>query len=503
MKKVKREEGKKPSIKILDSYNFISNKVPITIKIFIRREEFVPTYEVSISRISENTQVILEKIRQELISEVSLGMVDIIASKGSDLIEKRFRETIEILVRKHFPDADTKTTEFLISYLIQKSLGMGDIEILEDDPQLEEIVVNSAEEPIWVYQKKHGWLKTNLFVESEEQIKHYVTRIARRIGRQISVLEPLLDAHLEGGDRANATLSPISSHGNTITLRKFSRDPFTITHLINNKTISPSAAALIWLTIQFELSALITGGTATGKTATLNVLASFIPPNQRIISIEDTRELKLPKFLHWVPLSTRLPNPEGKGEITMQDLLVNSLRMRPDRILVGEVRRQAEAETLFEAIHTGHSVYATLHANDVNETIQRLTNPPINVPKTMLPAINMIINQYRNRRTGIRRTFQIAEILPDSSTNILQQYDIKKDILVKINRSKAIMNLLELYTGFSSREIKKLLEEKEKVLKYLVKKNINHVDDVGRVIAEYYTDKDYLMKFVRANKLLG
>jgi flagellar protein FlaI len=184
----------------------------------------------------------------------------------------------------------------------------------------------------------------------------------------------------------------------------------------------------------------------------------------------------------------------------MGNLLVNSLRMRPDRILVGEVRRKKEAETLFEAIHTGHSVYATFHANTSHETVQRLTNPPIDVPRTMLPAISMIIMQFRNRRTGKRRTFQIAEILPDATANILMQYDSKKDTLVDVGKSKSLMNTLKLFTGFTDSDIKKDLAEKEKVLKYLVKNEIDTVDGVGRVMAEYYTNKKKLMQWVAQNK---
>ncbi|MBW2997476.1 Flp pilus assembly complex ATPase component TadA, partial [Candidatus Woesearchaeota archaeon] len=285
-----------------------------------------------------------------------------------------------------------------------------------------------------------------------------------------------------------------------MTIRRFSRDPWTISHFIESKTISTNAAALIWTGIQYELSAIIAGGTASGKTSTLNVLANFFPPNQRIISIEDTRELQLPKFLHWVPMSTRLPNVEGKGEISMGDLLVNSLRMRPDRILVGEVRRSREAETLFEAIHTGHSCYATFHANDARETINRFTNPPIDVPKTLMPAISMIIIQFRNRRTGLRRAFQIAEILPDSSYNLLMQYDPKKDMLTHRNKSKSLFRTLEMFTGNSPREISLDIAEKELVLKYLVKQGVKNIHDVGAVMAEYYTNKANLLKYVKVNK---
>jgi len=489
-------------VNIISTYNFKSGNIPITIKIYTKKDEFVPIYDVSISGISKNTEIVLDKVMEELTNQVSLGMVDILNTKQTGVIEKKFEQAIEILLGKHFPDASDEIINFLKSYLMQKSLGLGSIEILMDDVDLEEIAINNAEEPVWIYHKKYGWLKTTIQLQSEEQIRHYASMIGRRVGRQITILEPLMDAHLAAGDRVNATLGPISVKGNTITLRKFAAKPWTITDFIKSETISTGAAALIWLGVQFELSTLISGGTATGKTSMLNVVANFIPPNQRVISIEDTREIQLPNFLHWVPMITRLPNPEGKGEISMLDLLVNSLRMRPDRILVGEIRRKKEAEVLFEAIHTGHSVYATVHANDTNETITRLTNPPIDIPKTMLPAISMIVVQYRNRRTGVRKTFQISEVLPNSEANVLIQLDIKTGKLNTINRSRALLGTIELFTGYSKNELKKSLKEKEKILKWLVKHEINTVDTVGKVMAQYYTQSEYLMKYVNKNKKL-
>ena len=484
----------------IDSYEFLARDIPVKVNIARVKGEFVPIYELSIASISRTTEFMLERIRQELIKAVSLEMIDITDVKKAKAVESQFEDTINDLISKYFPDLDDDTKKFLIAYLVTKSLGLGSIEFIMNDHQLEEIVINEATEPIWVYHKKHGWLKTNVFLRDEEQTRHYSSIIGRKVGRQITVLEPLLDAHLEEGDRVNATLMPISTAGNTITFRKFARDPWTIIKFINSGTLSCEAAALIWLAMQYEMSAIIAGGTASGKTSALNCFADFFPPNQRIISIEDTREIRLPKFLHWVPMNTRLPNAEGKGQITMEDLLVNSLRMRPDRIIVGEVRRKREAETLFEAIHTGHSVYATFHANDARQAVERLTNQPIDVPKIMLPAISLIIVQFRNRRTGVRRTFQIAEILEDSTANILMQYDQKKDKLVKANTSKSFFKSLKLFTGLSDADIKKDLHEKEKVLNYMIKHEIFDVDAVGRIIAEYYTDKKNMMSFVNSNK---
>ena len=489
--------------KIIEEYEFVSDKVPIKIKIYSDPDEFVPIYAISIASISENTEIILEKIRKELIKEVNLGIVNITSYKKENLAEKKFKETIESLIKKYFPDLDEKTTEFLTSYLIQKSLGMGNIEILDDDPNLEEIVINNAEEPVWVYHKKHGWLKTNVTVENEDKVKHYAAMLGRKVGRQITVLEPLMDANIIGGDRVNATLNPISSKGHTITLRKFSAKPWTITDFMRENTISIEAAAFLWHCIQYELSTLIAGGTASGKTSMLNVITNFFPPNQRTISIEDTREIQLPKFLHWVPLVTRQPNTEGKGGISMLDLLVNSLRMRPDRIIVGEIRRKKEAEILFEAIHTGHSVFATVHANNTKETITRLTSPTIEIPKSMIPAISIIIIQYRNRRTGLRRTFQVAEILENGEANILMQYNSNKDKLIQVGKSKAVIATLEMYTGLKKEKILNEIKEKEKILKWLVKHNICDIDVVGRVMAEFYTKKDKLMKLVNADRPFG
>ncbi|HIJ02563.1 CpaF family protein [Candidatus Woesearchaeota archaeon] len=497
---IKSDLKKNPDIKIIDEYSYKFKDINIDVVVMKKKGEFVLLYGLFVSSISATTEFVLEKIRQELVDKISLGFSDITDKKKSRFIEDKFEQAIKIMIDKYFIDADAQTKDFLFSYLVSKSLGLGNIDLLMSDVNLEEIVINQAQEPVWIYHRKHGWLKTNVTLKDEEQIRHYASMIGRKIGRQINVLEPLLDAHLNEGDRVNATLSPISTRGNTITIRKFAKDPWTITKMLKSSTISYDAAAIMWMAIQYELSAIIAGGTASGKTSTLNCLANFFPPNQRIISIEDTRELQLPKFLHWVPLNTRLPNSEGKGAISMEDLLINSLRMRPDRILVGEVRRQKEVETLFEAIHTGHSCYATFHANTAQETVERLTNPPINVPKLMLPAISIILIQFRNRRTDVRRTFQLAEILPDSKAKVLMQYDPKKDILKKSGVSSSLFNTLSLYTGFSRQEVSRVLSKKVEILKYMVKNDILDIDMVGRIMAEYYTDQDNLLKYVRSGK---
>ncbi len=477
-----------PDTQIVDSYKLVVGGVIVDVNIYLEKEDAVPTYNLSILNISTTTQLILNKIREEFVSKVNLGAVETEEERVDD-IKANFRQEIAVLIKKYFPHIDERTLELLVNYLVQQYIGLGNIEILLRDKQLEEVVINSSREPVWVYHRKHGWLKTNVFIPSEARIRHYATTIGREVGKEITLLKPLMDAHLMTGDRVNATLSPISTSGNTITIRKFSEKPWSITDLINNKTIPYDAAAWVWLAVQNELSMIISGGTGSGKTSTLNAIANFFPPNQRIISIEDTRELTLPNTLHWVPLETRLPNPEGKGEITMLDLVVNSLRMRPDRIIMGEIRRQREAEVLFEAMHTGHSVYATLHANNAEETVMRLTNPPINVPKLMLSAVSMILVQNRNRRTGFRRTLQLAEITGEGDEKVLMQLDVQKDSLMKLREAKRLIDTLHLYTGMTPLEIKKDLEQKEAILRWFVKKKIDDVHKIGLIVAKYYSGK--------------
>lgn len=478
--------------RLIDNYQLTVNNIVVDIRVEQGADEPVAIYNISIANISETTKVILEKIRQEFITRLDTRALEEAESTSGDnasvqeALRKQFETEIRTLIKKYFPQIQIDTEDMLVSYLLEENLGLGKLEILLHDSALEEIVINNHTDPVWVYHRKHAWLKTNITILTEARIRHYAMTIGRAVGKEITNLSPLMDAHLSSGDRVNATLLPISSKGNTITIRKFAEDPWTITKFIKAGTISLSAAALIWLAIQNELSILIAGGTGSGKTSMLNVVANFFPPNQRVLSIEDTRELTLPADLHWVPMETRLPNPEGKGEVTMLDLLVNSLRMRPDRIIVGEIRRQKEAQVLLEAIHTGHSVYATIHANDASEVVTRLTNPPINIPKPMISSLALIVVQNRNRRTGKRRTLQIAEVLGTGDPNVLLQYDAYNDRLVKVSDSEAVIEKIRLYTGLSLEQINRDMEEKTKVLKWLILHNVEHVDEIGAFLSKYY-----------------
>ncbi|MCX6748535.1 MAG: type II/IV secretion system ATPase subunit [Candidatus Pacearchaeota archaeon] len=496
----KHEKYDEKTKNILESYSLEVDKAKV--KVNIKKNDSGIIYVLEVPEIGAATGTLLDEIRNELISVTTISMKEILDPAAIKDIKKRFMLQAVSLLKNKLPSLHQEMQEFLIGKLMQDMLGLGEIEFLVSDPNLEEVVIPSSKEPIRVYHKKYGWILTSLTSGKEEEILNYASIVARRVGRQITVLTPLLDAHLITGDRVNSVLYPISTKGNTITIRKFARDPYTIIDLINGKTCNLETAALIWLAFEFEMNVLISGGTASGKTSLLNACMPFIPPNHRIISVEDTRELMLPDFLYWTPLVTRTANPEGKGGVSMLDLLVNSLRMRPDRIVLGEIRRKEEAEVLFEAMHTGHSVYATVHADSAAETISRLTNPPINVPPNLLRAVNLNVVMFRDRRKGIRRISQIAEFEVSTNSvnaNLLYRWIPDGDKMVKHSESSRFFEDISRNTGMSKSELNKNLEEKEEIISWLIKNSIRDLNSFGKVMNLYYTNKESLLKAMHEN----
>jgi flagellar protein FlaI len=496
------EQKKRPSATegTIDSYVFDNEGIQVLAKIYNKGGQYVPQYEVNVRELSEGTRVVLNQLKGELITTVKLDITEIMDPKKRDEVKKKFESRANFLLSKHFPSLSENDKKVLTAYLLQNSLGLGDLEPLMHDENLEEIAINSSAEPVWVYHKKYGWCKTNVQLKSEESIYDVAAMIGRRIGKQINVLNPVMDAHLSTGDRVNATIFPVSSFGNTITIRKFSRNPWTIPYLIELNCISPQVAGLIWLCIQNEMSLLVSGGTGSGKTSFLNAISCLIPANQRIISIEYTRELTLPHFLQWIPMVTREPNAEGKGEITMLDLLVNSLRQRPDRIIMGEVRKQREAQILFEAMHTGHSVYATLHADNASETITRLTTPPIDMPKETLSALAGIVVQFRHRRLNIRRTLEFAEVQKGGDINVLHRWDVKSDRINEVGKMVSLSQTLSLYAGLTQKEIDQDVADKAKIFSWMVKKGLKDVNTVGNVVSLYYQNSEEVLSLAQKNQ---
>jgi len=303
----------------------------------------------------------------------------------------------------------------LFESIAAEILGYGPIEPLLRDDTITEVMVNG---PKQVYIERGGKLfKTDVVFDSDDHVMRIIDRIVSPIGRRVDEGSPYVDARLPDGSRVNIIIPPISLCGPVITIRKFSRDPFTVDDLIRFGTMTPEIAKFLESCVQARLNVIVSGGTGSGKTTTLNVLSSFIPEDERIVTIENAAELQLHQE-HVVTLESRPPNIEGKGEITIRDLVINSLRMRPERIIVGECRG-GEALDMLQAMNTGHDgSLTTLHSNSPRDTLARLETmvlmagmelPVRAIREQIAAAVDLIVHQER-LRDGTRKLVSITEV---------------------------------------------------------------------------------------------
>ncbi|UOW00021.1 CpaF family protein [Agrococcus sp. SCSIO52902] len=304
----------------------------------------------------------------------------------------------------------------LINEVRDDVLGLGPLQRLMDDPSVTEIMVNGPEN---VYVEREGKLgRAAVRFTSEEQLRHVIERIVTRIGRRIDESSPMVDARLEDGSRVNAVIPPLAFTGSTLTIRRFAKDPYKVPDLIRFGTLTQQMARLLQACVEGKLNIIVSGGTGTGKTTLLNVLSSFIPARERIITIEDAVELQLQQE-HLVRLESRPQNTEGKGEVTIRDLVKNSLRMRPDRIVVGEVRG-GETLDMLQAMNTGHDgSLSTVHANSPRDAIARLEtlvlmagmDLPLRAIREQIASAVDVIVQLDRLRDGTRRVTAVTEVV--------------------------------------------------------------------------------------------
>jgi archaeal flagellar protein FlaI len=495
-KEVESKTVKTPEGKVLETYEMTIDYIPAKVSIILVPDEARPIYNIEMPTIGKYTRSFLNYIKNEIAEALPMELDEILDPKKAKQLKNKFFTESKKQLTPYFPNNKTNVLDQLSGVVLHEMYGLGDLEIVMGDDMLEEVAINSSKTPVTVYHRIHGWLKTNLLPGTEEEILNYSSQIGRKIGRDITVLNPILDAHLLSGDRVNATLFPISAEGNTLTIRRFARRPWTIIDFIGKAhTMNTEMAALLWLAMQYEMNILLSGGTASGKTSSLNTLLSLVPSYHRIISIEDVRELVLPKYLkwNWIPMVTRSANPEGLGQVTMLDCMVTSLRMRPDRIIVGEVRRKKEAEVLMEAIETGHSIYSTMHANSAYQVLRRLAEPPMNVPPVQIELIDLVVVQYRDRKTNRRRTFEISEIEQTSTgkglqVNTIYKWSPRTDDWEQLNKPTKLLTLLNLHTGLTEEDIEKELATRKKILDWMRVQNINELDTIGFIMKLYYSN---------------
>ena len=460
-------------------------------------------YEVHEPEITQGEKVQLEEIKKILEDKIDVSL-DLIG-KGAAI--NYLKRMLNKIITAYGFNLTPRQREVFEYYVLRDFIGLGKIQPLLNDPNIEDISCDGVNIPVYVYHRdpKIGSLRTNVIFESTEELDEFVIKLAQWCGRSISVAEPLLDGSLPDGSRVQAVLSTdIARRGSNFTIRKFTKDPLTPVHLLEYGTLNARALAYLWYVVEHNGSILVAGPTASGKTTLLNSISLFIRPEAKIVSIEDTPELRLPHE-HWIPEVARsaVSAETGKiGEVTMFDLVKASLRQRPDYIIVGEVRGE-EAYILFQEMATGHAGLATIHADSLEKLIDRLTTPPINLSPSLLEILDLIIFVKRLKYKGeyVRKVTNIYEVKGYDTVkkklicNEVFKWDPKKDEIVVVNKSYLLEKIKEM-TGITDEELAVELENREKLLLWAKEKGIKDYRDLGKLLSQYYADSVRVMESI-------
>ena len=452
----------------------------------------------------------LTPFEKELLKELHARLQDVLIVEDIDKIvdkEKVLSDKTKELMMNYMENVDIKTFIKILYFIRRNYLKTGRIHPLMNDAFIEDISCNGPDVPIFLYHKNYENIETNIIFE-EDELNSFVVRLAQQCGKHISIADPMIDATMIDGSRIQMTLGKeVSTKGSTFTIRKFQEIPITPIDLINWNTFSSEIMAYFWLCIENNKSLIFAGGTASGKTSSLNAVCLFIPPKSKIVTLEDTRELKLP-HPNWIAEVTRESFTGGEiSEIDMYELLRAALRQRPEYLLVGEVRGE-EALVLFQAMSTGHTTFSTMHADSVPSVIYRLENEPINVPRTMLQALDIVsiqIQVYIGEKR-VRRANVIAEITDiDPTTKQIQTTDIFVWNPVADNFEKTgeslVLAEIQQRRGWNKKELDRELKNRQTVLEYALEKGMKDHRGIIKIIQAYYIDPEGLMKKI-ADKTL-
>lgn len=457
----------------------------------------------------EIVEPIYTEAEKKLLDELKKGIFERVNVNTRQISRETAAETLESMMNEVLADyaitLDPLTYEKIHYHLKKDFLGDGLVDPVMHDRFIEDISCDGIGRPLFVYHSRYESIESNLFYKDAADLDSFVTKLAQRAGKHISVADPMLDATMQDGSRIQMTLgSEVTAHGSTFTIRKFKDEPITPTDLIEWGTFSPLSIAFLWLAVENAKSCIFAGGTASGKTTSLNAISLFIPPLAKIVTLEDTRELKLPHS-NWIPSVTRESfDVSGKGEIDMYELLKAALRQRPEYLIVGEVRGR-EALTLFQAMSTGHVTYSTMHADSVSSAVHRLENPPISVPRNMLSALNLVCVQIQARVGGqrIRRNKQIIEVLDiDPRTNELITNEVFRwrqatDEISYSGKSFILEEIMEAH-GWDEERIRRDLLQRQEVLEWMRERKIRDFRDVSKIVVSYFRDAETLMEQIRS-----
>jgi flagellar protein FlaI len=462
------------------------------VKIYWDEKTNMYIYQLDEPPLTSKIKQMMSRVKELLEQKLEIDFSKLGAAEAKEYISKQVDE-----IMRYFKVQITPEERVILGYYIDRDfIGLGRIEPLMQDPNIEDISCDGVNSPLFIFHRNPdlGSVVTNIVFPSPEELDSFIIRLAQLSGKSVSVAEPLISGTLPDGSRLQATLATdIARKGSNFTIRKFTEEPLTPVHLLKYGTIDSRTLAYLWLLVDYGRSILVSGGTATGKTSMLNVLSLFIRPEKKIVSIEDTAEIRLP-HPHWVPGVARTAISKGeRGEVDLFDLLRESLRQRPDYIVVGEVRGK-EAYVLFQQIATGHPSLATIHAEDMNKLFDRLTTQPIALPPPLVASLDVIVFlvSARYKERFVRRVSEVVEVV---------EFDLKANQPVvnkvfawnaftdkfEVSGKSIILKKISKTFGIPEQEVVDELQRRTLVLEWMKKRNIIDYRSVYQVITLYYT----------------
>ena len=450
---------------------------------------------------------------QKLLKQISDAMIELIEVELSAIKEEskaiEYLEKHVVKVIKEFGIKLTRNQYIKLMYYVYRNfVGFNEINPLLDDPNIEDISCDGVNTPVYIIHRKFGSVKTNIIFKDVGYLREFIIKLAERCGRYVSYAEPILDGTLPDGSRVSATLAgDVATRGPTFTIRKFSERPFSPIDQLALHTVSPEMLAYYWYLIENGASMLIVGGVATGKTSFLNSLCMFIPPEAKIVSIEDTRELRIPNE-HWIPSLARvgfgIPMPTGEkyGGVSLFDLLKESFRQNPDYVIVGETRGK-EAYVMFQGMSSGHPSMSTFHAGSIETVIKRLTTPPIELSPTLLESLNVITIMIHAREKGksARRVKEIVEIVgvdpktDEVHTNVVFRWEPATDEFKRVNESVMVERFVTAKGGRLENALAEI-ERRKHIIEWMYENGIKDYEEVTKIISLYYKEPERVFEMM-------
>jgi flagellar protein FlaI len=417
------------------------------------------------------------------------------APESDETLSESFHRQLPEIIQNHrraFEATSEVGMRKILHYLERDMIGYGKIDALMFDPFAEDISCGGVNKPIYLWHRKYENIKTNLIFQDEEELDDFVTRVVHREGRHISIAHPIVDLTLPGKHRLAVSFGKETTPaGTSFTIRKFREDPFTIIDLIANETIDETIAAYLWLLMENKMSIMIVGPTGAGKTTALNAIACLARPDFKIISVEEVAEINLPQE-NWISTIARPGfGAESQGEVSLYDLIKSAVRHRPALIIVGEVRGE-EAYVLFQALATGHGGLCTMHADDVETAIKRLTQPPMNIPSSIIPLMNcvIVVKQVRtpafvsvDHRISSRKFVRVSEM--DVAGNIYDvfSWNLSKDTFQQNLEKSYLLAKMAKTLDIPTSVIMQELEKRKQLLLKMVEKNLRDFKSVHRALS--------------------